>query len=404
MSFQFLKEINIAVKPAQIRTAFTHHTPSRTLSFTQHRTYSKKTSHIITPEFKKKYDNFIHLPSEEKLERLITQGLHALAPPLTKPNPASIEARWEGVGERLREKNIQLASFNKSSLVKNLIELLPHIEIPVSKPSKELSLSARNWKNRKEITIPLSGEALSDHTLVNEMLSRHLKGKITLIGAATWNSDETFRNLRFLFDNASPDLEIPFITNLEINPLNARLAQLTASELGLSSKHFTSMEGNIVDGLPPIPTAFKVHRQSIIACRLLPYLAFHEISNFLELIEKHLSETQGYCILTYPMVSVEELRQPTSKFFIKYSELTELGIFKLQALEDKEKNLIGVSFSSQHDQPESGLIKGALYHTVFFQEKVAHLFTKLHRFKIIERRSNAAQDQIPREATLLTHA
>jgi hypothetical protein len=373
-----------------------------------HRHYSVPTNSIASPinhlEYKKKYDHFVYIPTEKKLERLIAQGLRCLEPNSTDISQGPIEGNWEQASNRLRQRNIQLAPFDKSSLVNNLLALLPHIEIPIKKQDKEPSLSAKHWRDRKEISIPLLGEAPSDHMIVNEMLRKHLKGRIILIGAATWNSDETFRNLRYLFEHASPDLEIPFIANLEINPLNARLAHLTANELGLTSTTFMSMEGNIVDGLPHIPTAFKVHRQSIIACRLLPYLAFDEISNFLEHIEKHLSETQGYCVLSYPVVSVKEFEKPTSEFFIKYSELTEMGIFKLQVLEDRKQNLIGVSFISEHDHQESGLVKGGLYQTILFQENVVHLLTKIHRFKILEKRLNVGQDQIPREATLLTRA
>jgi len=229
-----------------------------------------------------------------------------------------------------------------------------------------------------------------------------LKGRVSLIGAATWNSDETFRTLRYLADSQSQDFTIPYVANIEINGLNARLAHLTASELGLDTHRFCSIEGNALEGLPKPSRIFKANRQFIIACRLLPYLSFNETSKLLTHIYHHLSYTKGYAVLTYPALSIQELSKPTSAFFKRYLEFSEMGIFGKEELKDLKEEVMGISFFSKIDMPEEGLVKDSLYQTILFQEKIPKLFTDLHHLKIRETESIIGHDLVPRAVTVVS--
>ncbi len=304
----------------------------------------------------------------------------------------------------LLKDKVVLAPYKPHDSAKNLLELLPHLKIPtLGDPTKELSPASSDWRNRRQFTIPLSGQMQADHLEVNKMLFSHLKGKVALIGAATWNSDETFRTLRYLAEVKSPFFSIPYVSNVEINPINAKLAFLTSQELGLDRRRFTSFEGNAVEGLPSISRAFSANTHCIIACRLFPHLSFYEISKLLTHIQRHLNITRGHSIITYPIVSIAEMSKPTSDFFIKYLDYYHTGVFKIEKLNDSDGNLIGISFISQLDQPEAGLIKNSLFQTIFFQESIPTLLTDLYKLKIIERRQITGEDLIRREVTLVSH-
>ncbi len=140
------------------------------------RFYSVSTRNIISDDFVQKYDQFTALSSAEKLQRLTDRGLNVLLAS-SGFSDALTEVKWGILTSQLSKKNVTLSPYYSHDAAANLQELLRHINIPIfGDPTKNLSLAASDWRNSKQFTIPLSGQAPPDHQLVNKLLLPFLKG------------------------------------------------------------------------------------------------------------------------------------------------------------------------------------------------------------------------------------
>ncbi len=369
---------------------------------------------VITNSFIDRYDNFATLSTVEKVQCLTTRTLDVLLHQRGwgESNQITNEAKWDLLRNRLAKEGKKLPLFDRGALSVNLKRVVQMIEIPVLQgKNTPLSVTAKHWQSDEELFTPLSAGPTMDQRVICRILPRYLKRQSALIGAGSWNGVETFHFLRALAFDETARSCISYVSNIEINPLNAKLAHITALELGLSRHRVVSNIGNPLEVLPPIPRIFDINHQAIIACRLLPCLTLLEISKILNVMKDNLMQPTGYAILTYPVISLSDWRNPHTIFLQKYMSLVQGGVFEIKKLieDNKEYHIddnekwVGVSFISNIDDPTQGLIQGSIYQTFLFQERVNQLFSR-RKMEVLEKENTGfdPHDKLQREIAILT--